>query len=302
MQKNHLFRFIQLRLLAAAALAGAFFLMAPAADAASGRISVKVGDQTRSAFVVERYRAKRKLRPTIIVLGDAGRVSTAARRGLRFQNFTQRGGVLVYAEAIGGKWNVGPEGAAASEVEFLRALISHLRRNSLSDPRRIHLVGVGSGGIVALQAACGEARLFAGVTAALASLPDGQSEKCAPSRPTNLMVIAGDADKQLPFAGGPAELSSFKGNVAPVEQTVQAFARAAGCSGSPVRATLPDRNRADSSRVVTETQSGCKARVRLVRVQGGGHFLPGAGLPGRPVRGQNRDVATTSLITSFFQL
>ncbi len=75
------------RLLAVAPLAAAMYFASPAAHAASGRISVKVGDQARSAFVVERYRAKRKLRPTIIVLGDAARVSTASRRGLRFQNF-----------------------------------------------------------------------------------------------------------------------------------------------------------------------------------------------------------------------
>lgn len=290
------------RAVAALPLAAALYLGAAPAEAASGRITVKVGDQTRSAFVTERYRAKRKLRPTIIVMGDAARASTASRRGLRFQNFVQRGGVLVYAEAAGGKWNIGTEGAAAAEMAYIRALIAQLRRNSLADPRRIHLVGVGSGGIVALQAACSDARLFAGVAAALASLPDGQPATCKTTRPTSVMLIAGDADKQLPFAGGVADLNSFKGPVAPVEETVRAFARSAACSGKAVRIGLPDRDRNDASRVVVERQSGCKARVQLVRIEGGGHFLPAQALARPALRGRNRDVATTTLITSFFRL
>jgi polyhydroxybutyrate depolymerase len=289
------------RLLAVAPLAAALYLASPAAEAASGRISVKVGDQARSAFVVERYRAKRKLRPTIIVLGDAARVSSASRRGLRFQNFVQRGGVLVYAEAAGGKWNVGAQGADAGEVAYLRALIAHLRRNSLADPRRIYLVGVGSGGVVSLQAACSDARLFAGVAAALASLPAGQAALCQPARPTPMLLVVGDADKQVPINGGEANLGSFKGAVASADETVQAFARGAACSGKVARAELPDRDRTDASRIFVESQEGCKARVRLVRIQGGGHYLPSIGA-GRSVRGQNRDVTSTGLITSFFRL
>jgi len=291
-----------LRVVAALPLAVALYFSAPPADAASGRMTVKVGDQTRSAFVTERYRTKRKLRPAIIVLGDAARASTASRRGLRFQNFVRRGGVLVYAQGAGGKWNIGSDGAANAELAYLRALIAQLRRNSLADPRRIHLVGVGSGGIVALQAACSEAGLFAGVTAALASLPSGQPATCKTARPTNVMLIVGDADKQLPIAGGQADLNSFKGVVASVEETVQAFAGGAACSGKLARFDFPDRDRSDASRVVVERQTGCKARVQLVRIQGGGHFLPGQTFARPAVRGQNRDVTTTGLITSFFRL
>jgi poly(3-hydroxybutyrate) depolymerase len=291
-----------LRVAAALPLAAALYFSAAPAEAASGRITVKVGDQTRTAFVTERYRTKRKLRPTIIVMGDAARASTASRRGLRFQNFVNRGGVLVYAEAAGGKWNIGAQGAADSEMAYIKALIAQLRRNSLSDPRRIHVVGVGSGGVVALQAACSDARLFAGVAAALASLPDGQPATCKPSRPTNMMLIAGDANKQLPFAGGLADLNSFKSAVAPVEETIKAFAAGAACPGTTARTDLPDRDRNDASRIVVERQSGCKARVQLVRVQSGGHFLPGQASARSAARGQNRDVTTTGLVTSFFRL
>lgn len=290
------------RLVAAIPLVSAAYAFAPPAEAASGRISVKAAGQVRSAYVVERYRAKLKLRPTIIVLGESGRVSAASRSKLRFQRFTRRGGVLVYAEAAGSAWTIGANGVAASEAAYLRALIAHLRRNSLSDPRRIYLVGAGAGGVVALQAACQSPRRFAGVAAALASLPKGQPANCKPSRPANVMLIAGDADKRTPFAGGQAGLIGFKGELAPVRETLQAFARAAACPGKVLRSEIPDRNRADSSRVTLERQSGCRARVSLARVHGGGHFLPGRSSAPPTIPGQNRDVLATDLITAFFRL
>ncbi len=185
---------------------------------------------------------------------------------------------------------MGAQGADAGEVAYLRALIAQLRRNSLADPRRIYLVGVGSGGMVSLQAACSDARLFAGVAAALASLPAEQAALCQPARPTPLLLIVGDADKQVPIKGGEANLGSFKGAVAPAEETVQAFARGAACSGKITRSELPDRDRTDASRIVVETQEGCKARVRLVRIQGGGHYLPS---PARVVRLSAARIATS---------
>lgn len=288
--------------LAAAPVAAAFCLAAPAAEAASGRMTFNVGEQTRSAVVTERYRTKRKLRPAIIVLGDSARSSAAARRGLQFSDFTRKGGILVRAEAPGGAWKIGPDGTASAEVAYLRSLVAALRRESRTDPKRVYLVGVGSGGLVSLQAACSETRLFAGVAVALSSLPAEQLAGCAPARPIHAMVLAGDADARVPFKGGKADLRAWRGEIAPVADTVQAFARAAGCSSQTGRATLADRNRADASRITVQRYSGCRARVSLVRVRGGGHFLPVLASARPAVAGQNRDASTTAMMLSFFRL
>lgn len=295
-------RQLSVRLLAGLIAAVALHLCATPAEATSGRVTFKVGEQTRSAFVTERYRTKRKLRPTIIVLGEGARSSPAARRGLRFTDFTRRGGVLVYAEPVGAGWNIAADGSAASELAYLRALVAKLRSNSLADPRRIYLVGTGSGGIVSLLAACRETRLFAGVSAALASLPKDQLANCAPARPISAMVLAGDADALVPFAGGSANLRGFRGEVAPVESTIGVFARAASCSAQSVRAEIQDRDRNDGSRIVMERFAGCRTPVRLVRVEGGGHFLPAQTAAGAAVAGQNRDASATGLMLAFFRL
>ena len=153
------------------------------AFAASGRITFQVVDETRSAVLTERYRSKRKLRPVLIVLRDPGRgVLGAPPRELRFREFARKGGVIVYADAPGG-WKLGPAGDAKAEVAYLRALVQRLRAVSRADPRRIYVVGVGAGGVVALQAACSDAFLFAGVAAGLASLPLESLPRCSPSQP-----------------------------------------------------------------------------------------------------------------------
>ncbi len=290
------------RISAGLLVAAALYVCGPTAQAASGRMTLKVGEQTRSAFVTERYRSKRKLRPTIIVLGEGARSSPASRRGLRFADFTRRGGVLVYAEPAGANWNIAADGSATGEIAYLRALVAKLRSDSLADPRRIYLVGTGAGGIVALLAACRDGRLFSGVSAALASLPKEQAANCAPARALSAMLIAGDADPLLPFAGGPANLRGYRGEVAPVATTIGVFARAASCAAQPARSELPDRDRSDKSRIVVERFSGCRAPVRLVRVEGGGHFLPTQTAGGAGISGQNRDASSTGLILSFFRL
>jgi len=285
------------------AFALAFAASAPGpASAASGRITFKVADETRSAVVTERYRSKRKLRPAIIVLRDQGRgVLGAPPRELRFREFARKGGVLVYADAPGG-WKLGPAGDAAAEVAYLRALVQHLRTASRADPRRIYLVGVGAGGVVALQAACTDSRLFAGVAAGLASLPPESVARCSPAQPVSTLLIAGDADKRAPFAGGTADLAGFSGLLAPVADVAGVFARAAGCGPRTLRSDVPDRDRADGTRVTLERYAGCKARVQVVRVLGGGHFMPTLTTAAPRTPGQNRDIGSAGLILSFFQL
>lgn len=288
-------------LLSAVVLAFVLAASAPSSSlAASGRITFKVADSTRSAVVTERYRSKRKLRPAIIVLRDPSRLQNI-RRGLRFQDFAQRGGVLVYADAPGG-WRLGPNGDAADEVAYLKALVERLRSASRADPRRIYLVGVGAAGVVALQAACAEPRLFAGVAAGLASLPPDSLARCAPAVPVAALMIAGDADPRVPFGGGSADLPGYTGPLAPVPDVAGAFARAAGCGPRTLRFDVPDRDRGDGSRVAVERFPGCKSRVQITRVHGGGHFLPTLSAAAPRAPGQNRDLAAAGLILSFFQL
>jgi len=117
-----------------------------------------------------------------------------------------------------------------------------------------------------------------------------------------MLLIAGDADPRVPFGGGVADLPGYAGPLAPAPEVAGAFARAAGCGPRTVRFDVPDRDRGDGSRVVVERFAGCKSRVHIARVQGGGHFLPTLSAAAPRAPGQNRDVGAAGLILSFFQL
>lgn len=267
------------------------------AAAADGRISFNVGNERRGAFVVERARLKRQARPVLIVLTGSSRNPVIARRsGPRYDQFANRGGILVYGEA--------PRGRLTADLDYVRALVRAVSQRRLTDPRRIYIVGYGSGGVLALQAACRDGKLFAGVAGILASLPTDAVAGCAPGKALPTLLLGGTADKRMPYAGGPADLTDFKGPVAGVEASIAPFATAAGCTDKRGRTDVSDRDRADGSRVVIEQFEGCKAPVRLVRVEGGGHIAPVLGLQRRGPRsaGENRDISTSRTVLDTFRL
>lgn len=286
-----------LRLVAFSALCvlGAGFIAGPhRAAAADGPISFRVGDERRSAYVVERARLRRQPRPVIIVVPSAPRSSPLTRgRGPRFDEFANLGGIVVYADP--------PRGRIAADLDYIRSLVRVVSARRLVDPRRIHLVGYSSGGVLALQAACRDGKLFAGVAAILASLPTDAVAGCAPGKALPTMLLGGTADKLMPYGGGGATLVDFKGSVAGAEASLAPFAQAAGCSEKRTR-SVQDREKSDGSRVVIEQFDGCKAIVRLVRVEGGGHIAPARISRGPRIAGENRDISTTRTVLNAFRL
>lgn len=271
------------------------------ASAATGSVSFIVDGVERSAYITEKARLRRKTRPVIILLQDAARDAPIWRRALRFQRFTDSGGILVHAEPSGGLWAISSPEGVAREVAYLRKLVDEVSENALADKSRVYLVGVGSGGVVALQAACSSEGRFAGVASVLASMPPAALETCNPGQSLPALFIAGTADKKVPINGGIADLPGYSGPLASIDALVGGFAKIASCGPRRQRIDLPDRDRGDGSKVVVETLSACKEPVRLIRIQGGEH-IPPVRARGARVPGQNRDLSTTRIILSFFRL
>ncbi len=283
-------------------LAGGALALAPQAPAAaaSGRIVFTVDGVERSAFLVEKARLRRKTRPVIILLQDAARNAPIWRRALRFERFAENGGIFVHAEPLDGVWTFSAADGAAREIAYLRRLVEEVASNALADRSRVYLVGVGSGGAVALQAVCG-AGGYAGVAAILTSLSPDALEACRPAKPIPALFIAGAADKRVPIDGGMGDLPGYAGPLASVEAVANVFAKASACAPRRVRSELPDRDRGDGSRVVAESFSGCAEPVRLLRIVGGGH-VPPVRAAGARIQGQNRDVSTSRTVLTFFKL
>jgi polyhydroxybutyrate depolymerase len=270
--------------------------------AVSGRVQFEIGGQARSAIVVEPERFKRSPRTVVIVLHGANNGS--ARRvqsNLGLDEAVRGAGVVVvYPEAVNGRWNVTGE-AGPDDAAFLRALADRLIASRIADPRRIFLMGTSTGGMLALRIACSGADYLAGVGALIAAMPVKFASNCKPA-PMAALLMNGTANPLVPFAGGTAQLDNYKDDVVSADASLMPFAQANHCKPQRQRQDLADRDRADGSRVVVEYGVDCARLLELVRVEGGGHTLPGR--PARADRGQvvgaqNRDVNISRLIADF---
>lgn len=287
------------------ALAAVFVCaQAPVVLAASGRLTIESGGVRRTAYVVEHARLKRALRPTIIVLHGQNGAALWARRDLGLDEaLRSRSVVSVYPDAIDGRWNVSEPGGDR-DLKFIDDLVAKLIADGISDRHRVFIVGSDTGGILAMRLGCRDARVYAGIAALIALMPASDAASCKPARPIPFLLLAGTADPRAPFNGGKADLAEFKDEMVSADATMAPFAQAAGCSGGRTVVEARDRDRNDGSRVQIGVLQGCKAPVELVKVEGGGHTLPGrprAGDRGQPVGARNNDVNTTQIVLDFFR-
>lgn len=276
---------------------------AEVASAASGRLTIESGGVKRTAFIVEHARLKRARRPVVIFLhGQSGAgVRVRDRLGLD-RAMKSRSVVAVYPDALGGRWDIGENGSER-ELKFVRDLIAKLESDGIADPRRIFVAGGGPGGILAMRLACRQADKFAGAAALISLMPAVEAAACKPARPIPFLLLAGTADPKVPFGGGKADLPEFKGEVASAAGTLAPFAAAAGCGDKTTRIDVADRDPNDGSRVQVELYAGCKVPVELVRIEGGGHTLPGTrplSDRGQPVGARNGDIDTARFLMNFF--
>ncbi len=288
-------------LLAAAAVQA---LSSAPAEAVTGRLNIEVAGQKRTAVFVEPERLKRSPRTVVIVLHGASNGSgRRIQTNLGLDEFLRASGaVAVYPDAMDGGWNL-TGGVGPDDPAFMRALAARLVADGVADKRKIFLMGVSTGGMLALRIGCQSPDYLAGVGALIAGLPAGLVAGCKPP-PLAFFLINGTANPLAPYQGGLANLAGFKQEVASAEATLAPFAAANECSAQRVTREFPDRDPTDGSRVVMERLVGCKHLVELVRVEGGGHTLPGR--PARSDRGQsvgaqNRDVNVSRLITEFLR-
>ncbi|MCB1544887.1 MAG: phospholipase [Methylobacteriaceae bacterium] len=277
--------------------------MASTASAASGRLTLESGGVRRSAFIVEHARLKRARRPVIIFLhGQSGAgVRVRDRLGLD-RKIKSRSVVVAYPDALGGRWDVS-EAGAERELRFVNDLIARLKKDGIADPKRIFIAGGGPGGILAMRLACRETGTFAGAASLIALMPTADAAACKPSRPIPFMLLAGTADPKIPFGGGKADIPEYKGEVVSAAGTLAPFAAAAACGDKTTKIDVADRDRNDGSRVQLEFRVGCKAPIELVRIDGGGHTLPGARARadrGQPVGARNGDIDTARVLVDFF--
>ncbi len=295
--------------LGAGSVAGACWLLLAltgfpsAALAAAGRVTIVSDGVPRTAILVQHRRLKQARRPAVIILRGGREKGARLRRTFGFEEMARSSGaILIYPEPLAGRWGDAPGPEARRDSIFIHDLIVKFVARGIGDRGKVFLVGIATGGTMALRLACDERNVFAGIAVLGASLPPDLEASCKPSHPVPLMMIAGTADPVVPLHDGKASLPQGKTELLSIDATLGLFGKAAGCAGGMTTTILPEKDTHGGTRAYLDKLNNCKVPVEAVRIEGGGYPQAGLSSEGGPGHGLAKgDVNSAKLVWDFFR-
>lgn len=278
----------------------------PGTAGASEQRTLQSGGLERSYLLVGARKGTPQ--PLVLALHGNGGSGEQLLRYARWSTQVAAGGIVIaLPDGLNKGWADGrPDSqfrgrkppSGLNDVEFLMELIDGLVKEGIADRRRIYVMGVSNGGMMALRLLCDHADRFAAGAAVMASLPDVNAQRCKPSRPVPLMLMNGTADKLVPDQPQPGQYLG-------TEATAAFWRRVNRCGATRPPLDLPDVNPNDGSRiVVSEAQCPAGQDVIVYRAVGGGHQMPsisGPSLMERVLGPRNRDIEGTEVIWTFLR-
>ena len=220
-------------------------------------------------------------RPLVIALHGLGQTIPQLRGDLGLDALAIRDGfVVAYPEGIDGRWNYGRQlnrpmplvdGREVDDIAFLSTLIARLASTGAVDPKRVYLLGVSNGALMAYRAVCDMGGQLAAVAAFISGMSEFQRDECRGATLPPLLILAGSGDTFQLYAGGAAKL----GRLVSVPDTFGFFRGRQGCT-SVESEELPDLDPEDGTTVTVFRARGCRpgGDVVFYRINGGGHRVP----------------------------
>lgn len=221
-------------------------------------------------------------RPVLIAFHGAGGTGQGMRHFLGNDAADRYGYVAVYPEAAPGTqgtWALGcfectwADMQGIDDYQFGRDLIATLASRYAVSTDQVYITGLSLGGSFVYDWGCRDSQLLRGILV-IVSLPSPEElPGCRTGRPIEVMIMNGDADPNIPWNGG------GRFNFLSADSAARLWRQWDGCDPSPVVSNLPDLTN-DGLHVVVTTYQGCRngVRVRLYRIEGGGHAWPAGDL------------------------
>ena len=275
-------------------------ISAPAAD--GPLVPHRIGNRTYQSFVP----ARNGRLPLVIALhGGGGNGAQVAKSAGLIDEAAKEGFVLALPEGSSrfGKletWNAGGCCAYAmrekiDDIGFIRALIDELERTQPVDPKRIYVVGMSNGGMMAERVAIELGDRIAGAAVFVGALFGNEPR---PVAAVPMLIVNAEQDEQVPIAGGTSTTGIVRRSQGmpykPSRYAATFWATANRCTTNPTKAETAD--------YVRERWTGCAsgADVDFYIVKGAEHGWPGRGL-GRPgVTRNTGKIDGTALMWEFF--
>jgi polyhydroxybutyrate depolymerase len=275
-------------------------ISAPAAD--GPLVPHRIGNRTYQSFVP----ARNGRLPLVIALhGGGGNGAQLAKSAGLIDEAAKEGFVLALPEGSSrfGKletWNAGGCCAYAmrekiDDVGFIRALIDELERTQPVDPKRIYVVGMSNGGMMAERVAIELGDRIAGAAVFVGALFGNEPR---PVAAVPMLIVNAEKDEQVPIAGG----TSTTGIVRRSQGMPYKPSRYAATFWATANRCTTNSTKAETADYVRERWTGCAsgADVDFYIVKGAEHGWPGRGL-GRPgVTRNTGEIDGTALMWEFF--
>ncbi len=236
----------------------------------------------------------------VLVFHGAGGYPGQMARATKFTLLAEHEGfVVAYPAGLRRRWNDGRSLVSSDDVGFVRALLDTLAHELSIDPKRIYATGISNGAMFTYRLACDLPGVLAAVAPVAGAMPAAIAGSCAQPVPVALAAFQGTEDRLVPYSGG--NVAARRGEVMSATASVERWATAAGCTGTPVVTDEPDRV-TDGTRVRLSSWTGCKdgRDVQLYSIEGGGHTWPGGPGWARALGRTTRDLDATATIWSFF--
>ncbi|WP_321380679.1 PHB depolymerase family esterase [Rhizobium sp.] len=292
------------------------FLIGLASAYADETLSYTWQGVTRTAIVHAPIKTLGHPAPLVIALYGSGDNAKGFQEAILFDRVAdQEGFIVVYPDAIDGRWNYGraPNGnmplinnQPVDDIGFLRTMISDLVERKLVDKKRIFATGFSRGGLMTFTLACALSDKIAAIATIAGSMTEAQMDDCKPTHLIPTMMINGTSDDSV-FYDGHIWSST---RLVSIPETLNYWRRQGGCSGQDKITALPHLNKNDHTRASLINWTGCKTGtgVRFYRIDNGGHSWPRLVDPNNPepthgqdFGGRNGDFETPVEIWNFFK-
>ena len=279
---------------------------ATAQDEGLKDFTLTVGGATRSYALYVPPGATGPMPLVIVLHGGGGNGPQVARSSGLIEKAAKEHFILAAPNGSGrlGKlytWNAGGCCAYAmrekiDDVGFLRTLVDTLEREQPVDRRRVYIVGMSNGGMMAEKAAIALGDRIAGTAVFVGAL---FGDETRPVAPVPMLIVNAEKDQQVPVAGGTSTTGIVRRSQGmpykPSRYAATFWADANRCTRGPAKS--------ETDAYVRELWSGCAsgADVDFYITKGAEHGWPGRGV-GRP--GVTRDTGKldgTDLMWAFFQ-
>ncbi len=207
--------------------------------------------------------------------------------------------ITVYPDSLSrdgvAKWD--PANRQIKDIDFVKAVIADLEDSVGGEIGNVYVAGMSNGSVMAQAVGCLVPGIYgvAGVSAGIGSE----------------MIPYCNLPQPIPFIGFYGTLDRF-GEIEKYELSVAHFAKENGCTDSYQASALPDVDTEDGTTVerrVYQAAGGqaCETPVHYYRIEGGGHFWPGAERYRADRLERNsgfisKDIDATKLIVDFFGL